>query len=63
MNYTDIFSTSKDADVNYLAKIITINNLSKHPNADKLQCTTIDGNIIIVGLDTQLETKMVYFPI
>ncbi len=54
---------SKTANENYLAKVVTITNLRKHSNADRLQITTIDGCNVVVGLDTSLGDKMVYFPV
>ena len=58
-----IISTSKDANINYLCKIIKIKNLVKHPNADRLQTTSIDFNNVIVGADTKEGDVCAYFPI
>jgi hypothetical protein len=58
-----ILKTSEKANRNYLAKIIRIDNLRKHPNADRLQITTIDGNNVITGLDAQEGMLYVYFPL
>ena len=54
---------SKNGNVNYLAKIIKLSNIRKHSNADKLQCTIIDGNNVIIGLDNTIDEIGVYFPI
>lgn len=58
-----MFTLSKKSNQNYVAKIVAITNLYKHPNADRLQCTNIDGNTIITGLDTKLGDLVVYFPV
>jgi hypothetical protein len=52
---------SEKANLNYLAKVVKLTNLRKHPNADKLQITTIDGNNIITGLDAKDGDLYVYF--
>ncbi len=49
--------------MNYSATIVRISNLTKHPNADKLQLTNIFGNVVIVGLDTKVGDIGVFFPI
>lgn len=58
-----ILKTSEKANPNYLAKVIRIDNIRKHPNADRLQITTIDGNNVITGLDAQEGMLYVYFPL
>jgi hypothetical protein len=58
-----ILKTSEKANRNYLAKIIRIDNLRKHPNADRMQITTIDGNNVITGLDASEGMLYVYFPL
>jgi hypothetical protein len=57
-------SVSKNANINYLAKIIEINesNFSPHPNADKLKLVHIFGNTISTGIDSQ-PGLYVYFPV
>lgn len=32
-----MLTTSKEANPNYLAKVVQLKNLQKHPNADRLQ--------------------------
>lgn len=59
----DYFTLSENHNLNYCAEIIIINNLKKHENADKLQCTIIKGNTIITDLETKLGDCVVYFPI
>lgn len=54
---------SEKANPNYLAKIIRLDNLRKHPNADRLQITTIDGNNVITGLNAREGMLYVYFPL
>lgn len=58
-----ILKTSEKANRNYLAKIIRLDNIRKHPNADRLQITTIDGNNVITGLDAREGMLYVYFPL
>ncbi len=48
---------------NYSAVVVKITNLTKHPNADKLQLTNIHGNVVIVGLDTEIGDYGIYFPV
>lgn len=54
---------SKNANVNYLAKIVKINNFHKHsdPEVTKLKCCCIDGFNIITGIDSE-PGLYVYFP-
>jgi hypothetical protein len=56
-------SISPNANTNYLAKVVKINNLRKHTNADRLQVTTIDGNNIITSLFATEGMLYVYFPL
>lgn len=56
------FTTSKEANVNYLAKIVKINSFKPHPNADKLKLTTVDGYVVSTSIDSS-EGIYVYFPV
>lgn len=56
-------SISPKANPNYLAKVVKLTNLRPHPNADRLQITTIDGNNVITGLNAQVDDLYVYFPL
>jgi hypothetical protein len=56
-------SISPKANPNYLAKVVKLTNLRPHPNADRLQITTIDGNNVITGLNAQVGDLYVYFPL
>lgn len=58
-----MISKSKDHNPNYLAKIITVKNLRKHSNADKLNVFTVDGNDIITSINTPENQLSVYFPL
>lgn len=58
-----MLTTSKNHNPNYLAKIHQIDNLRPHPNADRLQLTMIDGNSVIVGIDTKIGDFGVFFPL
>ena len=54
---------SKKADINYLAKIIYLNesDFTPHPNANSLKIVHVGGYNIIVGLDEQ-PGLYIYFP-
>lgn len=57
-----MLTISKDSNPNYLAKIVIIDNIRKHPNADKLQIVCIDGADIIVDMEVKLEDIMIFCP-
>jgi DNA polymerase III sliding clamp (beta) subunit (PCNA family) len=40
-----------------------IDNLHPHPNADRLQLTTIEGNNIVLGIDTKNVQNCEHFEI
>ena len=46
----------------YCGYITTINHLRKHSNADRLQCTTVFGNNVILNLSYQEGQRVVFFP-
>lgn len=54
---------SKNANVNYLAKLVDISNFLEHPNKEytKLKVAVVDGYRIVVSIDMKLG-KYVYFP-
>lgn len=55
---------SKDSDPNYLATVVKLTNFKPHPNADKLEITTVFGNDIIVAKDVYTTgDNVVYFPV
>lgn len=58
-----MLTLSKDHNINYVAKICRISNLRPHTNADRLQCTSIAGNNIIVGIDQKIGDLGIFFPI
>lgn len=47
----------------YSAYITTIKELHKHQNADRLQCTTIFGNNVIVDLNYNVGDSVIFFPV
>ncbi len=53
---------SKDANLNYLAKVLKIDSFHSHPNADRLKLANINGYNISVGIDTK-PGIFVYFPL
>lgn len=58
-----MISISKNANTNYLAKIVKLANVEKHPNADRLQVTSIDFQNVILGLDAKVGDLYVFFPL
>lgn len=56
-------SISKNANINYLAKIVEIKDFTPHinPEVTKLKCAHVDGYNVIVGIDEK-PGKFVYFP-
>jgi hypothetical protein len=59
----DILSTSDSPDVNYMAQIVRLDNLQKHPNAGKLQIAFVCGSEVVTGLQAKLGDLYCYFPI
>lgn len=55
---------SKNANVNYLSKIVNIKEFVKHPDpkVERIKCAVVDGFIITVGIDSE-PGKYVYFPV
>ena len=47
----------------YSAYITTLKELHKHPNADRLQCSTVFGNNVIVDLSYVKGQRVIYFPV
>ena len=54
---------SKNANVNYLAKVVRIENFKPHtdPEVTRLKCCVIDGFNIICGIDSK-PGLYIYFP-
>ncbi len=48
---------------NYAATVVKIDNVRPHSNADRLVCTNIFGNNIIVGKETKIGDIGLYFPL
>lgn len=59
----DILTLSDDYNPNYLAQIVKLDKLEKHPNADKLQLAVVANQKVITGLDAKIGDTYVYFPI
>ena len=53
---------SKNANINYLARIVQVDTFHPHPNADKLKLCTVEGYIISTGIDS-VEGIYVCFPV
>jgi len=58
-----MLSISENANINYLAKIVKIDLLNKHSNADKLQIAIIDFQNVVVGMDAKIGDLYVFFPL
>ena len=58
-----MLNKTKDHNANYLAKVVKIDNVRKHPSADRLLITTIDGNNVITGSDLKEGDLVIYFPL
>lgn len=54
---------SENHNINYVAEIVEIGKIEKHPNADKLQIAIINHNRVITGMDAKPGDLYVYFPI
>lgn len=55
---------SKNANNNYLSKIVDIQEFVKHPDpkVERIKCAVVDGFIITVGIDSE-PGLYVYFPV
>ena len=55
---------SKNANVNYLSKVVDIQDFVKHPDpkVERIKCAVVDGFIITVGIDSK-PGLYVYFPV
>ena len=60
---TNLVEISKESNPNYLGKIIKIEHIEKHPNADRLQVTSVDFQEVITGTDAKVGDYYVYFPV
>src|SRR5690606_16693061 len=58
-----MFTISKEANPNYLAKIVRLKGLKKHPNADRLQVASIDFQNVITGLEAKDGDIYIFFPL
>lgn len=55
--------STKNIGSNYLAKLVRLGPLRKHPGADRLQLATIDHNTIITGMNAKEGDLYFYFPL
>ena len=55
----EIFDNSK----NYTCQVVRVKHLRKHSNADRLACTSVQGNNVICGLGTKEGELYLYFPL
>ena len=59
----NIFTISKDANVNYLTTICRIDNMTKIENSDHLYLSVINGFNIIISNDFHIGDIVLYFPV
>jgi len=52
--YISMLTLSENANMNYVAEVVQINNLKKHPNADRLMIAMINFQPVIVWLNTKV---------
>ncbi len=55
--------TTKNTESNYLCKVVKLEGVRKHSNADRLQCVNIGMNTVITGLDAKDGDVVVFFPL
>lgn len=48
--------------MSYSGFVTSIKELREHDNADRLQVATVFGNDVVVGLNMELNQKVIYFP-
>lgn len=58
-----MLTTRKEANPNYLAKVVRLKGVRKHENADRLQCVDIDFQTVVTGMDAKDGDIYVYFPV
>lgn len=58
-----MLTTRKDANPNYLARVVRLKGVRKHENADRLQCVDINFQTVITGLDAKDGDIYIFFPI
>jgi hypothetical protein len=58
-----LLTISNSANPNYLAQVVQLDVLEKHPNADKLQIATVQNCKVVTGLDAKVGDWYVYIPV
>lgn len=48
--------------MSYCGYITTLNNVRKHPNADRMKLADCFGNTVCVGIDAEEGDRVIYFP-
>lgn len=56
-------TVSENANPNYLAQVVQIGKIEKHPNADKLQLVEVQHSTVITGLQAKEGDWYVYIPV
>jgi tRNA-binding EMAP/Myf-like protein len=64
MKITEVFVKSEQSNPNYLAEFVKVDNVRKHPDADKLDLVTVYGNDIVVEKGSvAIGDVMIYCPV
>lgn len=58
-----MLTKSKNHNPNYLAKVVSLKGLRKHPNADRLQVVDVDFQQVITSMDAKEGDIYVFFPV
>jgi tRNA-binding EMAP/Myf-like protein len=54
---------TKNTGSNYLAKVVKLGKVWKHPQADRLQLTSVDNQTVVVGLNARETDEYIFFPL
>ena len=60
---SNLLTKSASYNPNYMSKVIRLENLQKHVNADRLQTASIDFQTVITGMQANNGDLVVYFPV
>lgn len=58
-----MLTISEKANPNYLAKVVQLENIRKHPNGDYLQLVDIDFQTVVTGMDANNGDIYIFFPV
>lgn len=58
-----MIALGKPKNPNYAASIVEVKTLKPIPKAEKVQVAVLYGNSVIVGIDTKIGDKVLFFPV